>query len=172
MQCCWSGSVWFLFSWIRIRYSEKRIRILCNQGKIIRKTLIPNFLWLLWLLSLKNDVDEPSKRKKQKNIRKKQFFLASWRSMTKIAGSGSVPKCLGSATLKRWIQCFLFFQILILVAVSALFLTVYALLFFSLEKWWVTTSSTFATLPPHPSPPRLQSIPCHKHTIFDFKFNW
>jgi hypothetical protein len=66
--------------------------------------LIPNFLWLLWLLSLKNDVDEPSKRKKQKNIRKKQFFLASWRSMTKIAGSGagsisqrhgSAPKCHG-----------------------------------------------------------------------------
>jgi hypothetical protein len=41
-------------------------------------------------LSLKNDVNVASKSNKQKKLCKKiNFLLASWRSMTKTAGSGS-----------------------------------------------------------------------------------
>ncbi len=61
-------------------------------------------------LSLKNDVNVASKSNKQIKLCKKiSFLLASWRSMTKIAGShrseawirgsGSTPKFRGSATL-------------------------------------------------------------------------
>jgi hypothetical protein len=62
-----------------------------QQAKKIRKSSIPTVLWLLLdFLSLKNDVNVPSKSKKQKNFFKQiSFLLASWRSMTKIAGSGS-----------------------------------------------------------------------------------
>jgi hypothetical protein len=43
-----------------------------------------------WLLSLKNNVNVPSKRNQQENYFKIiSFLLASWRSMTNIAGSGS-----------------------------------------------------------------------------------
>ncbi len=61
-------------------------------------------LWLLYgFLSLKNYVNVPSKSNKPENMEKNSFLLASWRLMTKIAGSGaesgSVPKCHGSATL-------------------------------------------------------------------------
>ncbi len=53
---------------------------------MVGKTLNPIVLWLLYdFLSLKNDVNVPSKSNKQKNI----FLLTSWRSLTKIAGSGS-----------------------------------------------------------------------------------
>jgi hypothetical protein len=42
-----------------------------HQTKVVRKALIPNVLLLLFdFLSLKNDVNVPSKGKKQKN-----FFL-------------------------------------------------------------------------------------------------
>ncbi len=45
------------------------------QGKIVRKTLIPTVLRLLFdLLSLKNDVNVPSKRNKQKNLFFKLVF--------------------------------------------------------------------------------------------------
>ncbi len=62
-----------------------------HQAKIVRKTLIPTVLWLLLeFLPLKNDVNVPSKSIKQKTFFKKIIFLlASWRSMTKITGSGS-----------------------------------------------------------------------------------
>ncbi len=48
-----------------------------HHAKIVRKSLIPTILWLfltfyLWKMMLKNS-----------------FLLASWRSMTKISGSGS-----------------------------------------------------------------------------------
>jgi hypothetical protein len=56
------------------------------QAKIVRITLIPTVLWLLFdFLSLKNDVNVPSKSIKQKNFFKKNFFVGP---MTKIAGSG------------------------------------------------------------------------------------
>ncbi len=69
-----------------------------HQAKIVRKTLIPTALWLLFdFLSLKNYVNVPSKRSEQKNFFEKLVFLASWRSMTKIAGSGSINQRHGSA---------------------------------------------------------------------------
>ncbi len=51
------------------------------------------------LLSLKNDVNAPLKNNKQKNYEKKivLFLLASWMSMTKIAGPGSISPRHGSA---------------------------------------------------------------------------
>ncbi len=89
-----------------------------HHAKIVRKTLIPTILWLFDFLSLKNYVNVPSKSNKQKNVFNKIcFLLASWRSMMRIAGSGSgsisqsmdpririhgsgsTPKCHGSATL-------------------------------------------------------------------------
>ncbi len=94
-----------------------------HQTKIVRKTLIPTVLWLLYdFLSFKNDVNVASKSNKQKNLKKKSFLLASWRSMTKECsfagsgsisqkrGSGSVPKCHGSATLRKTVSvgCFFF----------------------------------------------------------------
>ncbi len=62
-----------------------------HQAKKGRKTLIPTVLWLLLaFLSLKNDVNVPSKSNKKKNCFKKiRFLLESWRSMTKIEGFGS-----------------------------------------------------------------------------------
>ncbi len=46
-----------------------------HQVKIIRKTLIPTVLWLLFeFFSLKSVVNVPSKSNKQKN-----FFLCQWR---------------------------------------------------------------------------------------------
>ncbi len=74
-----------------------------HQAKIVRKTLLSTVLWLLLdFLSLKNDVNAPSKSNKQKNLFLKiSFLLASWRSMTKIAGSapesGSISQRHGSA---------------------------------------------------------------------------
>jgi hypothetical protein len=56
-----------------------------HQVKIVKKTLIPTVLWLLYdFLSLKNYVKVPSIINKQKNLDKmNDFLLASWRSMTK-----------------------------------------------------------------------------------------
>jgi hypothetical protein len=40
-----------------------------HQAKIVRKTPIPNVLWLLWdILSMKDDLNVPSKSNKQKNF--------------------------------------------------------------------------------------------------------
>jgi hypothetical protein len=54
-----------------------------------RKTLITTFLWLFYdFISLKNDINVPSKRNKNKNLaNKNKFLLASWRSLPKRAGS-------------------------------------------------------------------------------------
>jgi hypothetical protein len=100
----------FWASWIWIRKPEVRIwiRILLSSSKNSKKN-IDSYCYVtsLWLFTLKNDVNVLSKSNKQKNL------LAFWRSMTKIAGSGagsisqetripgsgSVPKCHGSATL-------------------------------------------------------------------------
>jgi hypothetical protein len=102
-QCSGSGSTCFWASRIRIRILL--LSSFYHQAKIVRKTLIPPVLWLLMdFLSLKNGVKVPSKStgSKQKNCFKIiSFLLASGRSMTKIAGSGSgsTPKCHGSGTL-------------------------------------------------------------------------
>ncbi len=46
-----------------------------HQAKIVRKTMIPSALWLLFdFISMKNDVDVPSKSNKQKIIFKSYFF--------------------------------------------------------------------------------------------------
>ncbi len=63
-----------------------------HQAKIVRKTLIPTVLWLLYdFLSLKNDVNVPVTSNKQKT----NFLLTSWRSL-KIEGSGSISQRYGS----------------------------------------------------------------------------
>jgi hypothetical protein len=47
-----------------------------HQAKIVRKTLIPNVLWLIYdFLSLKNDVNVPSKSNKQKNLSFPNFHM-------------------------------------------------------------------------------------------------
>ncbi len=71
-----------------------------HQTKIVRKTFICTVLRLLYdFLSLKNDVNVPSKRKRQKKLETKIISLASWRSLTKRAESeaGSVRQKYGSA---------------------------------------------------------------------------
>ncbi len=69
-----------------------------HQAKIVRKTLIPTVLWLL-LDIFNNYVNVPSKSNKQKTfIKKKSFLLASWKSMAKIAGSGSAS---GSGSISQ-----------------------------------------------------------------------
>jgi hypothetical protein len=59
------------------------------------------FVTFLWLFILKIYVNLPSKSYKQKNLGKKKFLLASWRSVTKIAGSwadsGFINQMHGSA---------------------------------------------------------------------------
>jgi hypothetical protein len=68
-----------------------------HHAKIIRKILNLAILWLSDFLSLKNNVNLPSKSNKQKLCKKIIFLLASWRSVTKIAGSGSISQWHGSA---------------------------------------------------------------------------
>jgi hypothetical protein len=69
-----------------------------HQAKIVRKTLIPTILWLLY-----DDFENLCKytfKCKQQNLVKNRFFLASWRSVMKIAGSragsGSISQMHGS----------------------------------------------------------------------------
>ncbi len=82
---------------IHILFVRIRIRILPSSTiKKWRKTLISTVLWLLYdFLSLKNDVNVPSKRNKHNNL------LASWRSLTKRTGStsGSVSHKYGTDPL-------------------------------------------------------------------------
>jgi hypothetical protein len=85
-----------------------------HQAKIVRKTLIPTVLGLLLdFLSLKNDVDVPSRRNKQNNFFFKLVFVGVLKvndensrvrsriheSEAWIRGSGSTTKCHGSGTL-------------------------------------------------------------------------
>ncbi len=64
-----------------------------HQPKVVSKILIPTVLWLLYdFLFSKNDVNVASKSKKQKNI-ENFFWLPSWRSLMKIAGSGVGSVC-------------------------------------------------------------------------------
>ncbi len=69
-----------------------RIRILLSSFKNSKKNLDSYyFVTLFDFLSLKNDVNTPSKSNKPKFFLRIIFLLASWRSMTKIAGSGPDP---------------------------------------------------------------------------------
>jgi hypothetical protein len=89
------------------------------------------FVTSLWLFILENDVNVPSKSDKQKNLEIKisffNFLLASWRSLTKIAGSGAgagtksrpVSQRYGSADPyphqnvtdpQHWFEAFLYFE--------------------------------------------------------------
>ncbi len=77
-----SGSTCFWASWIRILLSS------CKNSKKNLDSYY--FVTPFDFLSLKNDVNVPSKSNRQKKLCYKIcFLLASWRSMTKIAGSGS-----------------------------------------------------------------------------------
>ncbi len=98
LEQCWGSGTGFLY----------------RRAKIVRKTLIPTVLWLLYdFLSWKNDVNVPSKRNEQKTLEEKNGFVGILRvkdensriwirihwSEVRIRGSGSVPKCHGSTTL-------------------------------------------------------------------------
>jgi hypothetical protein len=51
---------------------DRRIRILLLSRKKVRKTSMLTVFWLLYdFLSLKNDVNAPSKSNEQKNLKKK-----------------------------------------------------------------------------------------------------
>ncbi len=68
-------------------------RIFPSTSKKWRKFLISNVMWLLYdFLSLKNDVNVPSKKNKHKNLAKKKKKFGIGKSLTKRAGSGSVSK--------------------------------------------------------------------------------
>jgi hypothetical protein len=68
-----------------------RIRILLSSCKNSKKKLDSfYFVTLFAFLSLENHVNVPSNSNKQKKcLNKNSSLLASWRSMTKNAGSGS-----------------------------------------------------------------------------------
>ncbi len=63
-------SVTFLYSLSVLRIRIRMfLRLLYHQAKIVRKSLTPTVLWLLYdLLSLKNDVNVAWKRNKMKNF--------------------------------------------------------------------------------------------------------
>ncbi len=98
-QCCGSGSesgsngsTCFWASRIRIHWSDVwiRIRILLSSCKNSKKNLDSYYLVTLFDFYLWIDENVASKSKKQKKlVLKTSFLLASWRPMTKIAGSGS-----------------------------------------------------------------------------------
>ncbi len=69
-----------------------------HQAKTARNTLIPFVLWLFFdFLSLKNDVNVPSKSNMQENFFKLVFCLRLEGAMMKIAGFGSISQSHGSA---------------------------------------------------------------------------
>ncbi len=73
-----------------------------QQAKTVKKTLISNILLLLFnFLSLKTDVNVPSKRNWQKKFVKNLFLLASCHLLTKKAGFGSESKCHRSTILEE-----------------------------------------------------------------------
>ncbi len=69
----------------------------CHHAKIVRKMLIPTILWLFLTFIFGNYVNVPSNSNKQKKcLNKNCFLLASWRSMMRKAGSGSISQRHGS----------------------------------------------------------------------------
>ncbi len=103
-----------------------RLRILLTWSKNCKKNIDSlRFVTCLWLFIFGKWCKCTFKSKKEENWEKKNsFLLSSWRSMAKIAcsgsgsisqrnGSRSVPKCHGSATLLGMlatyqIQCIIF----------------------------------------------------------------
>ncbi len=84
----------FWASWIRIRLSEVRIRLgsFYRQAKIVRITLIPTVLWLLYdFLSSKNDVNVPSKSNKQKSF---EQILFSGALKVNDENTGTLSDCI------------------------------------------------------------------------------
>jgi hypothetical protein len=75
------------------RYGSGIPNLLTSSKNSEKKLDSSCFVTSLWLLSLKNDVNEPSKStgtvKSRKIWKKLVFLLASCRSKTKIAGSGA-----------------------------------------------------------------------------------
>ncbi len=72
---CESGSV--IYSYV----SGSGSRSLHQQVEKWRKTFISTVLYRFYnFLSVKNDINVPSKRNEHKNLRNKLFLLASWRS--------------------------------------------------------------------------------------------
>ncbi len=96
------------------------VRSTYNQAKIVRKTLIPTVLRLLYdFLSLKNDVHVASKSNKQKNlenpnpdplVRGTDPPTRIRTIMLRIRRPRSVPKCYGSATSAHLSQLYLSFS--------------------------------------------------------------
>ncbi len=130
-----------------------------DQAKIVRKILISTVLWpLLGFLSLKNNVKVPSKSNSRNTfLTKISFLLASWRSVTKRAGSGSesgfgpdplvlgrirgygsrsTPKCHGFGTLFRWwVLFFIFFLFSYLLVLHHDMFFSASLLFLEVVRW-------------------------------------
>ncbi len=103
-QCCGSGSG--SVGYVRILgLPDPELSSRSGSGsgsfpllsKNCRKSLISAVYWLLYnFLSLKTDVNVPSQRNKQKNLEKTYFLFASWKPMTKRAGSRSGSHWYGS----------------------------------------------------------------------------
>jgi hypothetical protein len=73
-----------------------RILILLSTCKNDKKNRDSYYFVIVFdFLSWKNDVNVPSKSKEQKKSKKISFLLASCRSMTKKAGSGSESGSIG-----------------------------------------------------------------------------
>ncbi len=80
IQCSGSGSVIYLYgsgSWSGTGSFHQ-------QEKIWRKTSPSSVVWPFYdYLSVKNDVNIPSKRNKHKNLEEKKVFVSIWKSLTK-----------------------------------------------------------------------------------------
>ncbi len=106
-QCCGSGSesgfTCFWASWIRIRIHSSeawiRIRILLSFSKNSKKNIdFYCFVASLWLFTFEK-LCKSTFKNMQKNFFYIIFLLASWRSMMKIKGSGTISQRHGSADL-------------------------------------------------------------------------
>ncbi len=143
-QCSGSGSQCFWASWIRIPYSEVWIRIRILLWIRILLSLCKNseknldsyyFVTHFDFLSLKTDVNVASKSNKQKKLCTKiSFLLASWRSMMKIAGSGSISQRHGSADPDPPLKCH---------GSAALLFTIHFRTFYDEYSFFLALFSTF-----------------------------
>jgi hypothetical protein len=70
-----------------------------GSGFFCHQDLNPSLFWEFFMIFYfkKNDGNVPSKSNKQENLEKIEFLLPSSRSLTKIAGSGSVSQMHESA---------------------------------------------------------------------------
>ncbi len=95
-----TGSTCYWASRIRIHYSEVLIRILLSSSKNSKKKpwflLFCDFFWTFYLWKWCKCTFKSNKQNFFFLIR---FMFVSWRSMTKIAGSGSAS---GSISQRQW----------------------------------------------------------------------